>query len=190
MEKSALICRKNALIVVIYQLWLSWSIANRAVICQKCCWKSKAVAQLSSAKMTFCKTSQILQKTFNIESFLRKTVNSQACNCTKKGTITGAFLWMYLWEYIFSFLPFCFRENKSSHRNVLWKKKCSCWSYFLIKLQAFCEYLGTIASKKIDICLTIKVLLLRRINLLNNNVNKKKKHVRKFYVRSHVTQEL
>ena len=35
----------------------------------------------------------------------------------------------------------------------------------------------------------IKVLFLRRIKLLNN-VNKKKKHLRKFDVRSHVTQEL
>ena len=35
----------------------------------------------------------------------------------------------------------------------------------------------------------IKVLFLRRIKLLNN-VNKKKKHLRKFDARSHVTQEL
>ena len=32
--------------------------------------------------------------------------------------------------------------------------------------------------------------LLRKIKLFNNNVNKKKKHARKFDVRSHVIQEL
>ena len=45
-------------------------------------------------------------------------------------------------------------------------------------------------SEKIDICLIAKVLLLRRIRLLNSNVNKKKKHVWKFDVRRHVKQEL
>ena len=35
----------------------------------------------------------------------------------------------------------------------------------------------------------VKILLLCRINLLNS-VNKKKKHVRKFDVRSHMTQKL
>ena len=41
------------------------------------------------------------------------------------------------------------------------------------------------ASKKINICLIVKVLLLRRVKLLNNNVIKEKKHVRKFDIRIH-----
>ena len=45
--------------------------------------------------------------------------------------------------------------------------------------------------EKIDIFLIAKkVLSLRRIKLLNNNVNKKKNYVQKFDVRSDVTQEL
>ena len=35
-----------------------------------------------------------------------------------------------------------------------------------------------------------KVLLLRRTKLLSSNVNKKKKQVQKFAVRTHVTQKL
>ena len=57
-----------------------------------------------------------------------------------------------------------------------------------------CEYISFIfyffVSDKIDICLIVKVLLLRRIKVLNKNLNKIKNHVRKFDVRSHVTQEL
>ena len=36
----------------------------------------------------------------------------------------------------------------------------------------------------------VKVILLRRIKDLSNNINKKEKHVLKFGVRSHVAQEL
>ena len=42
-----------------------------------------------------------------------------------------------------------------------------------------CEYFFIFyffVSEKIDICLIVKVFLLRRIKLLNSNVNKKKKH--------------
>ena len=45
-------------------------------------------------------------------------------------------------------------------------------------------------SKKTNICLIVKALLLRRIKILNSNANKKKKYVQIFDVRSHVTQEL
>ena len=45
-------------------------------------------------------------------------------------------------------------------------------------------------SKKTNICLIVKALLLRRIKILNSNANKKKKYVQKFDARSHVTQEL
>ena len=121
--------------------------------------------------MRFCKTSQISQKSFKMESLFRKTVTSQGCNCTKKDTITCVCLRIYLCEYIFSFLLFCFRESKSNHRKCSVKKsvlknlanftgKHLCWRLFLIKLQAFCEHLLTTASKKINICLIVKVLLL------------------------------
>ena len=49
------------------------------------------------------------------------------------------------------------------------KGKHLCWNLFLIKLQV------TTASRKINICLIIKVLLLCRIKLSNSNVDKKKK---------------
>ena len=45
-------------------------------------------------------------------------------------------------------------------------------------------------SKKTNICLIVKALLLRRIKILNSNANKKKKYMQKFDIRSHVTQEL
>ena len=68
-----------------------------------------------------------------------------------------------------------------------------CWSFFLINLQVFNgtyfeENLRT-ASKKINICLIVKVLFFRRIKLLNRSVNKKIRHVQKFHIRSHVAQE-
>ena len=52
----------------------------------------KADAQLSSVKMRFCKISQISQKASKMELFFSKTVNHQACNCTKKDIINGIFL--------------------------------------------------------------------------------------------------
>ena len=89
----------------------------------RCCWISEAAAQLPPVKMRFCKASQISQKTSKIISLFRKAVTSQPCNCyTKKDTITGVFLWIYLCEYNFSFLLFCFRKNKSSHRRCSVKK--------------------------------------------------------------------
>ena len=118
------------------------------MICPKCCWKLEAVAQLSSVKMRFCKTSKSSQKASNMESILRKIVSSQDCNCTKKDTITGVFLWICSCGYIFSFLLFCFRKDKSSHQRRSVKEgipksfvnltgKHLCWSLFLIKLQVF-----------------------------------------------------
>ena len=89
--------------------------------CLKCCWKSEEVAQPSSVKMRFCKTSKILQKASKTESLFRKTVSSQACNCTKKDTITGVFLWN-IYVNIFFHFHFFFGNDKSSHRRFLWKK--------------------------------------------------------------------
>ena len=128
------------------------------MICPKCCWKSEAVAQLSSVKLRFCKTSQILQNTSNMESLFCKTVSPQACNCTKKSTITGVFLWIYLFENIFLFLLFCFRKDKSSHRRCSVKKGVlkNCENFtgkhcvgvpFLIKF--FSRFLTTHISKNI-----------------------------------------
>ena len=160
------------------------------MICPKCCWKSETVAaQLSSVKLRFCKTSQISQKTSRMEFLLRETISSQACNCTKK--------WHYHWHFpanIFMWIHFLictcsFRKDKSNN----WRgsvKKCIlknfanftvkrlCWSLFLVKLQVFKntyfeEHLWMTASKKIDICLIVKVISHRRAKLLNSDVNKK-----------------
>lgn len=62
-------------------------------------------------------------------------------------------------------------------RNLYRVMKCECYCVFLV-------------SEKNNVCLIIKVLLLRRIKLFNNNLNKKEKHMRKFDVRSNLTQEL
>ena len=43
-------------------------------------------------KMRFYKTSQISLKTSKMKSLFCKTVSPQACNYTKKGTITGVSL--------------------------------------------------------------------------------------------------
>ena len=128
------------------------------MICPKCCWKSEAFDQLSSVKLRFCKTLQILQNTSKMESLFCKTVSPQACNCTKKSTITGVFLWIYLRENIFSFLLFCFRKDKRSHRRCSVKKGVlkNCENFtentcvgvsFLIKF--FSRFLRTQISKNI-----------------------------------------
>ena len=71
------------------------------VICPKCCWIPETVAQLSSMKMRFCKTSEISQKTSKIVSLFCKTASSQVRSCNaKKDTITGLFLGIYLCEYV------------------------------------------------------------------------------------------
>ena len=45
----------------------------------------KMLLEIGSIRQAaFCKTSQISQKTSNIESLFRKIVNPQGCNCTKK----------------------------------------------------------------------------------------------------------
>ena len=123
------------------------------VICRKCCWKLETVAQLSSVKTRFCETSQISEKTSKMVFLFCKTVSSQACNCyTKKDTITGVFLWIYLCEYIFSFLLLCFRKNRSSHRRCSVKKgvlksfadftrKHLCGSLFLIIAGLACNFI-------------------------------------------------
>ena len=108
-----------------------------------------------------------------------------------------------MWIYFFIF-TFLFQKRKIQPPEKFCEKRCSlkfCKFYrktpvlvslFKIKLQVFKntyfeELLWTTASKKIGICSIVKVLLLRRIKLLNSSVNKKKKHVQKFDVRSHVT---
>ena len=147
------------------------------VTCLKCCWKSEAVAQLSSVKLRFCETSQISQNTSKMEFLFCKYVSPQACNSNKKETVIGVFLWIYLCEYALSFYFFCFRKDKSSHWRCSVKKgvlkncanstgKHLCWSLFLIKLQVFKntyfeEHLWTTACKKINICLIVKVLFPR-----------------------------
>ena len=118
-------------------------------------------------------------------SLFRKTVISQSCNCTKKDSITGVFLWIYLCKHIFSFLFFHFKKDKQPPEIFCEKKrflknlanftgKHLCWSLFLMKLQVFKSTYFTTASKKINICLIVEVLLFHRIKLLNSNVNKKK----------------
>ena len=125
------------------------------VICLKCCWKLEAVAQLSSVKMRLWKASQISQKVSKIESLFCKTVSSQAFNWHKKDHCRE---YIYV-NMLFSFLLVCFRENKRNHRRCSVKKsalknlanfkgKHLCRSLFLTKLQAFCEHLWTIASKR------------------------------------------
>ena len=128
--------------------------------------------------MRFCKTSQISQKTSNTESVFRKTISPQTCNRNKNDTITGVFLWIYLCEYIYSFLLFL-EKAKAATRDVLWNLvflkitgKHMCWISFKRThiLRNTCERL----LLNINICLTATVLLHRRIKLLNSNVNKKK----------------
>ena len=73
--------------------------------------------------MRFSITSEISQKASWFFLFFKTVSFFQACNYyTKFSTITGIFLWIYWWEYIFSFLFFCFINNKSSHRRCLSKK--------------------------------------------------------------------
>ena len=107
------------------QLRLSWFIANRASGVSEMLLELEAVAQLSSVQMRFCKTSQISQKTYKMESLLRKTVrltvSPQACNCTKMDTITSVFLWICsLWLYFFIFV--FVQKYKSNHRRCSVKK--------------------------------------------------------------------
>ena len=156
--------------------------------CPKCSWKSEAVAQLSSIKSRLCKTSQISQNTSKMESLFCKTVSPQTCNSTKKDTIV--FLRIYLYEHIFSFFLFCFRKDKSCHRNIFCEirvlKKCAnftgkhlCWSVLLMKLQVFKntyfeEHLWATACERIRM-FNSQSSLTSYSKILNGNVNKKKK---------------
>ena len=85
--------------------------------------------------MRFCRTSQMSQKTSKMEPRFRKTLSSQACNCTKKDTVTGdsVFSCEYIYANIFfHFLHFCFRKdqylfnNQSSFtsQNKAFEQKC------------------------------------------------------------------
>ena len=109
------------------QLRLSWFIANRESGVSEMLLELEAVAQLSSVQMRFCKTSQISQKTYKMESLLRKTVrltvSPQACNCTKMDTSLAFSCEYAVCDYIFSFL-FSFRNTKATIADVLWKR-CS-----------------------------------------------------------------
>ena len=53
--------------------------------------------------MTLCKISQIWQKASKTDSLFCKNVSPQAWNVTEKDTITGVFMWKYLYESV-SFL--------------------------------------------------------------------------------------
>ena len=94
------------------------------MICPKRCWKSEAVAQLSSVKMKFYKMSQISQKISNMDSLFRKTVSPEAWNLTKKDTITRVFPLIYLCECIFSLLLF-FQKRQKQPSEMLCEKRCS-----------------------------------------------------------------
>ena len=122
------------------QLWLSWFTANRASDTSEMLLEMEVVAQLSSVKL-----HKFYKKHLRWRPFF---VSPQACNCTKKDTITGALLWIHLCEYIFSFLLFCLRKDTSSHRGCFVKKgvlknfanltgKHLCWNLFYIKLHIF-----------------------------------------------------
>ena len=139
-------------------LWLSWFIANRGSN------MSEMLLEIGSSRpAVFC--NKFHKKTSKVVFLFCKSVSSQACNCrAKRDTTTGVSLWIYLYECIFSFLPLCFKKNKSSHRRCSVKKgvlnfanfkgKHLCGSLFLIGLQArpennyFEEHLWTTASKK------------------------------------------
>ena len=65
-----------------------------------------------------------------MESLFRKTMCSQACNCPKKDNHRRfpVNIWripvnsICLCKYVLSFLLFCFRKSKSSHRRSSVKK--------------------------------------------------------------------
>ena len=142
------------------------------MICPKCCWKLEVVAQRSSVKMKF-----FFVKLYDRPATILKRTLSLAFSCES------------IYVNVFFIFTFFSEKTKAASRDVLWKK-CSDrfwqftgkhlgWSLFLKRLQVFRytyfeEQLLTTASKNINICLTIKVLLLLRIKLLNSNVNKKK----------------
>ena len=122
-----------------------------------------------------------------MESLFCKTITTEACNRTKFDTITGVFQWIYSCEYSFSFLLFL--KTKVASRDVPWKKvflktlqiyrKTLALESLFNKIAGFRnkyfeEHLWRTASKNINIFLTVRVPLLRRIKLLNSNVNKKK----------------
>ena len=150
-------------------------------------------SRLSSVKMKFCKTSQTSRKISKTE-FLFVKLSHQAYNCTKKDTITGVFLWIYFFIFTFLFHERCFVKKKMFLKIAHISHTCA--GAIFNKIAAFLkntffeEHLWTTACKKINIFFIVKVLLLRTIKPLNSNGNKKKKHMRKFDVRSHVTQEL
>ena len=117
------------------------------VIRPKCCWKSEAVAQFSSVKMRFCKTSQISQKTYKMESLFVKLQAVKAAT-VRKSTSSLAFSCEYVHVKIFfHFYFFVSEKTKAATGHVLWRKmfhkfckfhrKHLCWSLFLMKLQVF-----------------------------------------------------
>ena len=95
------------------------------MIYPKCCWKSEADPQLSSVAIRFCKTSQILQGTSNMESLLPKTVSPQACNCTlyQKGHYHWRFpgnIFTWTCSFIFTFL---FQEGQKQPPGMFCEKR-------------------------------------------------------------------
>ena len=80
--------------------WVAWEQRFEQLICQKCCWKPEAAAQLSSVKMRFCKT---LQRTSKKESLFCKTVNLKPATVLKR-TLSLVFSCEYI--YVNTFFSF------------------------------------------------------------------------------------
>ena len=89
------------------------------VICPKCCWKSKAVAQLSSVKLRFCNTLQISQNASKKESFFVKFSAFKPATVLK-WTLSLAFSCEYIYVNIFfRFYFFVSEKTKAVTGDVL-----------------------------------------------------------------------
>ena len=104
------------------QLRLSWFIANRASGVSEMLLELEAVAQLSSVQMRFCKTSQISQKTYKMESLFVKLQAVKAATVLKR-TSSLAFSCEYVHVKIFfHFYFFVSEKTKAATEHVLWRK--------------------------------------------------------------------
>ena len=103
-------------------------------MCPKCCWKSEGVAQQSSVKMRFCKTSQISQ-----ESIYDGVLFQAWTNCAPEGDRApsgaqkDAFeLWkLFFQEHLILDVKTTFRLQRPHCENFCWKhiKNESCKYY-------------------------------------------------------------
>ena len=94
------------------------------MICPKCYRKSEPVAQLSSVKMRFCKTSQISQKHLIRSRFLVKLWALKAATVLKRTPSLVFFLWICSCEYIFPFL-LLFQKRQNQLPEMFCENKCS-----------------------------------------------------------------